>query len=129
MWVRWDAIVQDNSFWSEHPRQSQKARIVDPNNLNRVQVRLFGSLNNGVTARPLTLDFVGPFTIKDVIVELGRLYGTEFLDCMVDVGGVLSRTCRVIVNGQLVEDTTTPIVTNGFQAEVEMILLSAIEGG
>ncbi len=129
MVVRWDAVVQDNSFWSEHSRQSPETPAVDAKRPVCVQVWLFGSLNDGVLKSPVTVEFRGPFSVRDVIAELGHLHGRVFLDRVTDSGGGLFRNCRVFVNGQAVDDAATPIQTGALQTEVQLILLTAAEGG
>jgi hypothetical protein len=47
----------------------------------------------------------------------------------VTIAGGLFRNCRVFVNGQAVDDAATPIQTGALQTEVELILLTAAEGG
>ena len=94
-----------------------------------MQVCLFGSLKDGVIKSPLALEFRGPFSVGDVIVEIGRLYGRAFLDRVSDSGGGLLRNCRVFVNGEEVEDAAATVRTGALQTEVEMILLTAAEGG
>jgi hypothetical protein len=92
-------------------------------------VWLFGSLKDGVVKSPVTVEFGGPFSVQDVIAELGRLHGRAFLDRVTDSGGGLFRNCRVFVNGQAVEDPAAPIQAGALQTEVEMMLLTAAEGG
>jgi len=129
MGVRWDAVVQDRDFWSERARLSPQAPLADALSPLCVQVCLFGSLKDGVIKSPLALEFRGPFSVGDVIVEIGRLYGRAFLDRVSDSGGGLLRNCRVFVNGEEVEDAAEPVRTGALQTEVEMILLTAAEGG
>jgi hypothetical protein len=129
MGVRWDAVVQDNDFWSECARQSPVAPVAGAKRPVCVQAWLFGSLADGVAKRPVTVEFRGPFSVGDVIAELGRLYGRAFLDRVTDPGGGLFRNCRVFVNGQAVDDAAAPIQTGALQTEVELILLTAAEGG
>jgi hypothetical protein len=129
MGVRWDAVVQNDDFWSERTRQSPEARQADAKRPVCVQVWLFGSLNDGVVNSPVTVEFRGPFSMSEVIAELGRLYGRAFLDRVTDSSGGLLRNCRVFVNGQAVDDAAAPIRTGALRNEVELILLTAAEGG
>jgi hypothetical protein len=94
-----------------------------------VQVWLFGSLADGSVERPLAVEFRGAFSAGDVIAEVGRRCGRIFLDRVTDAGGEVIRNCRVFVNGQPVEDTTEPIRTDAMQTDIELILLTAAEGG
>lgn len=129
MGIRWDAVVQDNDFWSESARQSPEAPVADAKRPVCVQAWLFGSLADGVAKRPVTVEFRGPFSVRDVIAELGRLYGRAFLDRVTDPGGGIFRNCRVFVNGQAADDAATLIQTEALQTEIELILLTAAEGG
>ncbi len=129
MRVRWDAVVQDNGFWSDRTRPLRETPVADANRAVCVQAWLFGSLADGAVERPVTLEFRGPFSVGDVIAELGRRCGRTFLDMVTDPCGGIYRNCRVFVNGQPVDDVTTPIQTDALQTDVELILLTAAEGG
>jgi len=126
MGVRWDAVVQDRGFWSDaaHPSIRTQPASAD----SSVQVWLFGSLADGVE-RPVRLEFRGPFCVADVVAKLGNLYGRTFLDRVTDSAGAIIRNCRVFVNGQCVEDATTPVQIDTPNADIELILLTAAEGG
>ncbi len=129
MGVRWDAVVErDHSCfetWSGSARAAA-ARPTLPASAS-VDVWLFGSLAEAVPERPLTLEFRNPFSIDDVIAELGRRYGDGFLSLVTSPEGGMLRHCRVFVNGEDVEDTQAPVCAQAPQ--IEMILLTAAEGG
>ena len=127
MEVRWDAVVQENSFWSECTRPDTP--VADTNRLACVQVWLFGSLADGVAERPLNVEIRGLFSVGDVIAEIGRRCGRAFLDRVTAPGGGILGYCRVFVNGQSVDDATAPIRTTESPTQIEMILLTAAEGG
>lgn len=127
MGVRWDAVVQDKGFWLDAARPPPDAPEAGAN--RRVQVWLFGSLADEAAERPLAVEFNGPFTVGDVISELGRRCGPAFLDRVTDCGGGIVRTCRVFVNGEPVDDAATPVRTEASQTDIELILLTAAEGG
>ena len=127
MGVRWDAVVHDNGFWSDAARPSQQTPAAEMS--RRVQVWLFGSLADGFGERPLAVECRGAFSVDDVIAELGRRYGRAFLDRVTDPDGGIFRYCRVFVNGQAVDDAAAPIRTGAPQTEIELILLTAAEGG
>lgn len=129
MGVRWDAVVQDSGFWSECTRQSPDAPAADADGLVCVQVWLFGSLADGVPERPVTVEFHGPFSVGDVVAELGCRWGRVFLDKVTAPGGGILRYCRMFVNGESVDDATAPIRTTESPTQIEMILLAAAEGG
>ncbi len=129
MGVRWDAVVQDSDFWSERVPPSPDVPLADIERLVCVQVWLFGSLNDGVIKSPISVQVRAPFSARDVIAELGRIHGRAFLGRVSDPDGSLFRNCRVYVNGQAVDDTTKRIRIGALRAEVELLLLTAAEGG
>lgn len=129
MGVRWDAVVEDKGFWSEHSRESPEIPLDDASRPLRVQVWLFGSLNDGLVKSPVTLECPGPVSVRDVIAELGRVHGRAFLARVSDSGGDLFRNCRIFVNGQAVDDVAAPIQPGALHTEVELMLLTAAEGG
>jgi hypothetical protein len=129
MGVRWDAVVKRENFWSKGARPSPAIPQAGAKSPIRVRVRLFGSLNDGTAKSPVTVEFCAPFSARDVIAELGHLFGCAFLDRVTDPGGRMLRNCRVFVNGQAVDDAAAPIQTAASQTDVELILLTAAEGG
>lgn len=129
MGIRWDAVIRGNEFWSESVRPPPAAPMPEARRPVCVQVWLFGSLNDGLVRNPMTVEFRGPFTVGDVIAEIGHVHGRAFLDRVTDSAGILFRNCRVFVNGQAVDDATVPVQTGGQQAALELILLTAAEGG
>ena len=64
---------------------------------------------------------------ESVIAELGRRCGGELLSLVADSDGRKFNHCHV--NGEPVEDVARPVHTAGSLAMVEMILLTAAEGG
>jgi len=126
MEVRWDEVVQDRGFWSDAERPSLATHAADAH--SRVQIWLFGSLADAAE-RPVSLEFRGPFSVADVVAELGRRCGRAFLDQVTDSGGSMIRNCRVFVNGQIVDDAKALIRTDAPHTEFELILLTAAEGG
>jgi hypothetical protein len=129
MGVRWDAVVQHNNFWSESTRPAAATHSAGGKRPVCVQVWFFGSLNDGAATSPVTVEFRAPFSVRDVMAELGHLFGRAFLERVTDSSGALLRNCRVFVNGQAADDAATPIQTSASQTEVELILLTAAEGG
>ena len=129
MGVRWDAVVERSRSEHRFPpapaaRLTPCASVTAP-----VQIWLFGSLADFVLERPLSLQFRNPFSIGDVIAELGRRCGAEFLSRVTTPDGGTIRHCRVFVNGEPVEDTGAPVCANDSVAHIEIILLTAAEGG
>ena len=129
MGVRWDAVVGRSQFWAEPVRPATAAPAALTDAPVAVRVLLFGTLANSTSDRALTLNLRNPFCVADVIAELGRRYGGELLSLVADSGGRKFNHCRVYVNGEPVEDVAEPVHTAESPAEVEMILLTAAEGG
>jgi hypothetical protein len=132
MAVRWDAVVRDDRFWSEPARPAPLAPIArgaDSGAMVLVQVSLFGSLAGAIDERPLALELQTPFAVDDVIAELGRRFGAAFLAKVTTPDGERVRHCRVYLDGEEIEDTAAPVRTRNARAQMEMIMLTAAEGG
>lgn len=132
MGVRWDAVVQHSRSERRSPPAPAARLTPCPSTMGvaaSAQIWLFGSLADSVPERPLRLQFRNPFSIGDVIAELGRRYGAEFLSRVTAPDGGMLRHCRVFVNGEPVEDTVAPVCANNSVAHIEIILLTAAEGG
>ncbi len=129
MGVRWDAVVQDSRFWSEPARTAPMTRPADRSTAVLVEVSLFGSLADAIDERPLALELQSPFAVDDVIAELGRRFGSGFLARVTTSDGERVRHCRVYLDGEEVEDTAAPLRIRNACAQMEMILLTAAEGG
>ena len=129
MEVRWDAVVGRSQFWAEpvRPASAPPAALIDAP--VPVRVLLFGTLANSTADRALTLILHSPFSVADVIAELGRRCGSELLSLVADSNGRKFNHCRVYVNGEPVEDVAKPVHSAASPAQVEMILLTAAEGG
>ena len=129
MAVRWDAVVESDRRRFE-PARPAAARLTHPASAPAsVHIWLFGSLADAVRERPLKLQFRLPFSIGDVIAELGRRCGDEFTSRITGPDGGLLRHCRVFVDGEAVEDPRAPVCAQDPVAQIEMILLTAAEGG
>lgn len=132
MGVRWDAVVQDSRFWSEPVSAAPAAPSKDAAGASAptlVHVWLFGSLADAITERPLALEFQGPFAVDDVIAALGRRCGPGLLSKITTSDGGPVRHCRVYLDGEEVEDTGAPVRIQDACAQMEMIMLTAAEGG
>lgn len=121
--VRWDAVVDKSGFWSGSSEAAAPAALAPVS----VELWLFGTL--AVPERPLTLRFDGPVRMGDVLVALGRRCGGELLDKLISPSGSLLKHCRVFVNGEPAEDPEAWIGAEPSPARIEMILLTAAEGG
>ncbi|MGB5079572.1 MAG: MoaD/ThiS family protein [Burkholderiales bacterium] len=128
MTVRWDAVVASEHRRSEPARPAARPTPCAGAPVS-VHLWLFGSLAGALPERPLELRFPLPFSIADVIAELGRRCGDEFASRVTAPDGSLLRHCRVFVDGEAVEDPRAPVRAHDPVAHIEMILLTAAEGG
>ena len=128
MEVRWDAAVADSRFWSEPPPLAARpaSNAVEDAKVE-VCVWPFGVLASGVE-RPITMRMGKGFTLGQVVAELKARFGAGFLEGMLDCKGDLISHCRVFVDGRMIESLALPL-PSGPQANVEIILLAAVEGG
>lgn len=129
MGVRWDAVVGRSQFWAEPERPATAAPAALTAAPVPVRVLLFGTLANSAADRALTLNLRSPFCVADVIAELGRRCGGELLSLVADADGRKFNHCRVFVDGEPVDDVARPVHCAESPAQVEMILLTAAEGG
>ena len=132
MSVRWDAVVKNNTFWASRRVPDAPAvafKEAEAGAPVEVQVWLFGRLASPEVVNPLLLKFVDGCAVRDVIDELGRRLGPEFLRTLVSESGESFNTCRVFVNGEHAKDMATRITTGAAAATVEIILFREIEGG
>jgi hypothetical protein len=129
MGVRWDAVVSGSRFWSQPEGAEAPAPGAGRNAPVSVQVLLFGALANAIADRPITLALYPPFRIADVMIELGRRYGDEFLSLIAAPNGAKLNHCRVYVNGEPANDPARPVQPGISSAQIEIILLTAVEGG
>jgi hypothetical protein len=126
--VRWDAVVTNKTspFARRMPDAGRAGARTDAP--LEVRVKLFGMLVGRQVANPLVLRFAGGCVLRDVIDELGRQLGREFLRSVLKDSGESLNTCRLFLEGEPVEDLSTPI-SGGAAATVEIILFREIEGG
>ena len=94
-----------------------------------VNVRLFGMLGILFKERSVALQMAERATLGDVLTELGKRFGREFMERVFRVPGEMHSYCQVFVNNNEVDDLDKELETNGSVTEVGMILLMASEGG
>lgn len=94
-----------------------------------VNVRLFGMLGILFKERSVALQMTERATLGDVLTELGKRFGREFMERVFRVPGEMHSYCQVFVNNNEVDDLDKELETNGSVTEVGMILLMASEGG
>jgi len=130
MSVRWDAVVKNNTFWaSRRAPDAPGTTAAEAGAPVEVQVWLFGRLASPEVANPLMLRFAGGCAVRDVIDELGRRLGPDFLRTLVGESGESFNTCRVFVDGEPAKNMATPISGGQAATTVEIILFREIEGG
>jgi hypothetical protein len=94
-----------------------------------VTVRLFGIL--ALLTHERSIHFLLPerATVGDVIAELGKRFGADFLDRVLRVPGELHSYCALFANGEQVADLNREIAPDGAAADIAVILFMASEGG
>jgi hypothetical protein len=125
--VRWDAAASDSGFWSKPAGASCAAPA--PGTPVAVLACLFGSLACASSASPIELELPHPFTARDVVEALARRLGAEFRARVLDAAGRKYRHCRIFADGLPAEDLDAPLRAGAGAARIEMILLTAAEGG
>ncbi|MBI4290256.1 MAG: MoaD/ThiS family protein [Betaproteobacteria bacterium] len=131
MSVRWDAVVDRSRFWTgpSHPAPGQCTSRKEGAAPVTVNVWLYGSLASVMAQRPLPLPLSEGFTLGEVFAELDRRYGKAFSDRVIGADGKKFSHCRVFVDGLPADDFESPAPAGPSPAMVEIILLTAIEGG
>ncbi|MCR4332555.1 MAG: MoaD/ThiS family protein [Sulfuricaulis sp.] len=131
MGVRWDSVVGSSRFWTEPSRPAAKSSTLKQEVASPVAVKVwpYGTLASVFPERPLELQLPEGFSVRDVLTELGRRYGDEFSDRVFGADGRKFRHCRVFVDGLPADDVEVPVHAGPSPALVEIILLTAIEGG
>jgi hypothetical protein len=136
MYVRWDAVVKPDGYWSDAPR-APAAPAVPEHGANgaavEVEVCLYGALRVAQGERTLKFPLPAAATLADVMGELRRRLAPEVLQGILTESGELLRCCRVFVDGMQAENPDAPVRGNArggtSPALVEIILLVAAEGG
>lgn len=127
--VRWDCVVTDTTFPFSRRMPDAAPAAGASNGPVEVRVRLFGMLGGRDDTHPLILQFASGCALRDVIDELGRRLGRDFLRNVVSESGESFNTCRLFLDGEPVHDMSTPIRGGPAAASVEIILFREIEGG
>lgn len=125
MGVRWDAAVGTSRFWAAPARAAPLERAAPL----VARVELFGALAARAPARSYLVDLPDGGSVNDVVRQVARRAGAEFASRALDAGGALHRCCRAFVDGAPVENPGTRITATRRAARIELILLTAAEGG
>jgi hypothetical protein len=94
-----------------------------------VTVRLFGILALLTQERIIEFHLPRGSAVVDVISELGKRFGGDFLARILRAPGELHSYCALFVNGGQLEDLNMEIGADGAAAEISVILFMASEGG
>jgi hypothetical protein len=130
---RWDAVVDKSRFCMESPlpiavstgpRDTTTVAASVP-----VKIWLYGELATLLPERPLVVGLPDGFTLGEVFADLSKRCGQEFRDAVIRPDGKKSTHCRVFVDGLPVDDLDTPVHVGSSPALVELIVISATEGG
>ncbi|MCC6144077.1 MAG: hypothetical protein IT368_09745 [Candidatus Hydrogenedentes bacterium] len=127
--VRWDAVVDHNRFWNEADNAGTSGERCGSGAPVTVKVWLFGGLADGVAERPITLQFREGFCPRDVFTAMRVRLGDDFVDQIADAQGNKFRYCRLFIDGMAADDVDAPVRSTSAATQVEMILLTATEGG
>lgn len=130
--VRWDAVTKGNTYWSSRRRAEDSGPASSVSSAGEpidVQAWLFGRMANPEVTNPVQLRMAAGCTVRDVIDELGRRLGPEFLRSVLNERGEAFNTCRVFLEGEVARDIAAPVPRRSAATTVEIILLREIEGG
>ena len=94
-----------------------------------VRVRMFGMVCTMTGEREVMLRLPLDAVVNDVVAALTARYSMPLFENTMSTAGKKTSHCRVSVNGCLVRDPATPLGAGSDRTEVEIILLSAYEGG
>ena len=94
-----------------------------------IHVWLFGGLSKFAAERPLVLNLPSGFCAYDVIAELAKRCGPDFLGAVMDDAGRLPSCCRIFLDGWPVDDINRPLKIESDTADWEMIVLTGEPGG
>ncbi len=135
MSVRWDAVVDrsrmqafDGSSRLPQPASHRVVESVRTGSI-RAHVRLFGALAAIGAERSIQIELPAETTVGELLTRLGQRLDESFLRHVLDETGTLRRYCRLFVAGEPVEDLWTPLGNAADPAEIEIIMLTALEGG
>jgi hypothetical protein len=126
--VRWDAVASGDPFGINRDKDPGGATPAPAGPLD-VQVWLFGRLMAAGWQNPLALHLGAGNTLREVFAALSAYLDADALARLVSPEGELLRTCRVFVNGLQADRLDAPIRSAGAAAQIEIIVLTAAEGG
>ena len=111
------------------PDDTKSALTAETQGGTAVHVWLFGGLSTLIKDRPAIIDMPKDFTAAQLIAEMGRRFGPDFTNAIMETDEEKIKACKIFMDGLPVEDIHWPLEADGDKAEMEMILLAADEGG
>ena len=115
-----DSLEVSSTAAAEAPSQPEGATV---------HVWLFGGLSKFVAERPSVLNMPDGFAARDVIAEMAKRCGPDFISTVMETPGRMTTCCKIFLDGQPVDDISRPLKTDGYTAEWEMIVLTGEPGG
>lgn len=125
MSVRWDAVVQRSGFWAD----GGDAKRSEPGGAVHARVDIFGALAGRLRERSFQVDLPSGGSVHDIVQEVARRAGPEFAARALTPSGQLQRCCRAFVDGAPVDDPHARLPGGRAASSIELILLTAAEGG
>jgi hypothetical protein len=122
MMLRERSMTQQSGDEMSRPPPSCPAEI-------EVHVHMFGMVSAMTGEREVTLHLPHDAVVNDLIGALAERYKTPLFEDAMAMAGKKTSHCRISVNGHLVREPTAPLKAEGGRSSVEIILLSAFEGG
>jgi len=126
-YTRWDAVVP--AAMPQAVKETPSLNADGPGAKVAIRVWLYGGLAPIEIERPICLTLETPLTIRDVVHALQQRLDPCPTELMLDSGNELSRHCRLFINGVSAHRLDAPISASAHATEIEMILLTATEGG
>ena len=128
-YTRWDAVVPASPQSAAERFPSAGADGSATAGQVSIRVWLYGGLAPTATERPVCLSLAAPLTIRDVILALQQRLDDWPADLIFNGPGELSRRCRLFVDGVSCHELDMPVGSSAHSTQIEMILLTANEGG
>jgi hypothetical protein len=125
--VRWDAAVQGNGFWAD--AQGDRPERSETGGALRARVEIFGALAGRLQQRSFVIDLPAGGSVSDIVQEVARRAGPQFAARALGRSGELQRCCRAFLDGAPVDDPHARIRGGQASSSIELILLTAAEGG
>lgn len=125
MSVRWDAVVQRSGFWAD----GGDAKRSEPSGAVHARVDIFGALAARLRERSFQVDLPAGGSVHDIVQEVARRAGPQFAARALAPSGELQRCCRAFVDGVPVDDPHARLPGGQRASSIELILLTAAEGG